>query len=148
MELGELSEGLKLASIDVGSVFYMTFYTEDGIVPKESNETSRNKYFVVLGKSADGLLVASVLINSEINANKAKDIEDYQLKILATDYDFLVHDSYVDGYQVKEISTERILKDANYIGRLKQDDIDLVIVRVNESPVIKPYILEMYHLGL
>lgn len=51
MKLRELSVDLKRLSLERGSVFKMTMFREDGIVPKGENSVSRDKYFVVIGVS-------------------------------------------------------------------------------------------------
>jgi len=148
MELGELSEGLKLAAINVGSVFVMTFFPEDGITPKNDGDISRDKIFVVIGKSDEGLLVASLLINSEVNQHLSEIIGDYQHEIKASEYDFLEHDSFINGYEVREISVERILEQARFLGILNEEDINMAIWKATSSPVIKEYIIKTYHLEL
>ena len=40
---------LKALALKTGSVFRMTLYPEDGITPKNTNDKSRDKYFVVIG---------------------------------------------------------------------------------------------------
>jgi len=148
MELGELAEGLKLASINIGSVFLMTFFPDDGITPKNTGDISRDKIFVIIGKSDDGLLVASLLINSEVNQHLSKIIGDYQHEIKASEYDFLEHDSFINGYEVREISIERIRVHAKYLGILKEDDINMAIWKAISSPIIKENTIKTYHLDL
>jgi hypothetical protein len=53
MEIGELHP-LKEMAVKPGSVFRMRFYPQDGVVPKDVIDTSRDKYFVILGKNDDG----------------------------------------------------------------------------------------------
>lgn len=64
MALGDLST-LKALSIDVGSVFKMTLTPKDGIKPKNEGDSSRDKYFVIIGKTEDSVIIGSLLINSE-----------------------------------------------------------------------------------
>lgn len=75
---------LKNIAIARGNVFKITLFPEDGIKPKHEGDTSRDKYFVILGKASveDKLLVASVLINTEINSNKFMAIGYYQYALL------------------------------------------------------------------
>ena len=63
MELKDCN-ALKHLAVHVGSVFKMTLYPEDKVTPKNPGDISRDKYFVVIGKTEDSLVVGSLLINS------------------------------------------------------------------------------------
>ena len=58
-----------LSTIDRGDVIRMKLTPEEGITPKNEGDDSRNKYFIVLGKTNDGKLIGFVVINSQINQN-------------------------------------------------------------------------------
>ena len=78
MNLGDLSSQLKGIFIQPGSILKMTLFPKDGVTPKNAGDTSRTKYFVVIGKDENSILVGSLLINSDINTNMAKIIAPYQ----------------------------------------------------------------------
>lgn len=145
MKLGGLDQ-LKSLSIDVGSVFVMTLYGSDGITPKDGEE-SRRKMFVVLGKNKTSFTVASVLINSDINAHKFNMIGPYQHEIRGDAYDFLSKDvSYVDGYVLFEFPISRIQDNAEYLGLISEEDLKQIIAHVKESPAIQPRLISQYNL--
>ena len=80
MALGDLST-LKTLSVNIGSVFKMTLTPKDGIKPKNEGDVSRDKYFVIIGKTQDSVIIGSLLINSEINNKLFTLIGPYQHRI-------------------------------------------------------------------
>lgn len=147
MELGDISSKLKALSIETGSVFKATMLRSDGVVPKHSGETSRDKYFVVLGKDDDSYLVGVLLINSGINNNLAKIIAPYQHCIYPDEYDFLDGQyRYVNCYDIKRISFKKISEEAEYIGFINDADMQEIIRLVRESPGNRHDILEQFNI--
>ena len=135
----------KALSIKPGSVFKMTFYPEDGIVPKNVGDKSRDKYFAIIGIDQDSVLVGSVLINTEINPKMFMKIATLQHRILPDDYDFLGgKERYIDCSSLFEIKYDRALYDADYIGILKEDDLSEIIRLTLTSPFIKKGKLKKY----
>lgn len=63
-------ELLRLASrmVKVGDVYEMTMTEANGIKPK-GGDSSRDKYFIVLGFDSNGTAYGDVIINSRINRN-------------------------------------------------------------------------------
>lgn len=149
MKIGDVS-ALKDMTVARGGVFRMTLYPADGITPKHKGETSRDKYFIVLGKAhADSkLLVASVLINSEINSNKFSLIAQYQYALFADKYPFLKgKDRYVNGADIFEFDAGRISKEAEYITMIEEEDVKEIVRIVNKAPTVKRYMLKRYGLA-
>lgn len=144
MTLGEIAS-LKELTIKPGSVFRMTFYPADGVQPKNPEDSSRNKYFVILGISEDLLLIGTVLINSEINQNLAKKISKSQWHLKSEDYDFLNgKDRYLDCYRILKVEYNRILQCAEFVGVLLERDLEWAIQLVNESPVTTTHDLQRF----
>ena len=52
-----------LSNIQRGDVIRINMTLEEGVKPKNNGEESRNKYFIVLGKTEDGKFIGFVLIN-------------------------------------------------------------------------------------
>lgn len=67
-------------------------------------------------------------------------------KIYHQDYDFLEHDSYIDGYALFEFPISRVIENATYLGRISMRDLQESIDRLLESKVIKGYLQERYGL--
>lgn len=144
LELDIIPEQLKRRALEVGQVLRMDMDEKDGIVPRPG-KTSKLKRFVIIGRYGDAL-VAALLINSDINEKKFVQIGPYHHKILQSDYDFLDHDSYIDGFLLREFSCGRVLENAEYLGRISEQDISECIEHVTLSPKIKPYLLKKYRL--
>lgn len=146
MELGNLSE-LKALAINVGSVFKMTMFPEDSITPKNSGDTSRDKYFVVIGKTEDSVVVGSLLINTNINSRLYNIIGPYQHCLSPESYDFLNgKERYISCYEIKKFTTDRVVEKAVYIGRLDDDDILSSIELAKLSPANDKRTLRMFNL--
>lgn len=144
MEIGELRP-LKEMAVKPGSVFRMRFFPQDGIVPKDANDTSRDKYFVILGKEGEGGYVALSLINTEINEHLKQRIGAFQYQISSTDYDFLNgRDRFVDCYDMKEVASERIINQGDYAGLISEADMNAIIKLVNDSPIVSVAKLRRY----
>ena len=91
-------------------------------------------------------MVAALLINSEINHNLFLRIGPYQHLIRAEQYDFLDHDSYIDGFSLREFEVSRVIESASYLGTINQEDLLESINHVCESPDVKPFLLKKYGL--
>lgn len=144
LELDIIPEELRRQALEVGQVLRMDMDEKDGVVPKPG-KTSKLKRFVIIGRYGDAL-VAALLINSDINEKKYMQIGPYQHKIFQSDYDFLDHDSYIDGFLLREFSRGRVLEKAEYLGRINERDLLEGIERVSQSPKTKPYLLKKYRL--
>ena len=115
----------------------MKFYPDDGVVPKNENDSSRDKYFVILGKDEEGGFVALSLINTEINENLKRRIGSFQYRISSANYDFLNgKDRFVDCYDMKEVTSVRIMDQGDYAGLINETDLNAVIKLVNDSPIV------------
>jgi len=87
--LSETSKSELIAStIKVGSVYRMKLSPEEGVVPKSSTDTSRNKFFVVVGFDKEGSAIGFVHINTDINPNLAEEVKRLHYPILHKDYPF------------------------------------------------------------
>ena len=144
MELDSFPEELKRRALDVGQVLRMEMFPEDSVQPKKG-KSSKEKRFVIIGKDGD-TIVAALLINSKINEKLFMQIGPYQHLISSDKYDFLDHDSYVDGYMIREFNAKRVLESADYLGSLLPEDVDESIQRAVDSPKIKPYLIKKYKL--
>jgi len=144
MELESFPEELRRRALEVGQVLRMEMFPEDSVRPKKG-KLSKEKRFVIIGKN-DDKVVAALLINSEINENLYMKIGPYQHLILSDRYDFLDHDSYVDGYLIREFDANRVIASADYLGSLTSEDVAESIQRAVASPQLKPYLIKRYKL--
>lgn len=144
MELEVFPEEMRRRVLEIGQVLRMEMFPEDSVRPKKG-KISKEKRFVIIGKH-DNTVVAALLINSQINEKRFIEIGPYQHLISSNQYDFLDHDSFVDGYLIREFNAERVLSSAEYLGCLHEHDIRECIAHAIASPKIKPYMLKRYGL--
>ena len=130
MELESFPEELRRRALEVGQVLRMEMFPEDSVWPKKG-KSSKEKRFVIIGKN-DDKVVAALLINSQINENLYMKID---------------HDSYVDGYLIREFDANRVIASADFLGSLAPEDVVESIQRAVSSPQLKPYIVKRYNLG-
>ena len=147
MQLGDI-EALRKIQVRMGSVFKMVFYPRDGVKPKGDNVKSRTKYFVVAGVDTEGNYVGISLINSDVNVHFAHQIAPFQWCIYPEKYDFLKGKfRYVDCYLIRDIETNRILQEAQYIGYLDAADLQKIRELLLKSPVNDLCKLKQYGLA-
>lgn len=122
-------------NLEVGSV--LKLYVKDTKPPKE-------KRFIIVGKNIDGLCLATVYINSEINEkiNYTPELKKLQLLFQVTGRDYLDYDSFVDCSELvirdkKEI--EEVIKNRPgiVIGKLCDSDLSAIRSEIINSPKIK-----------
>ena len=144
MELDVFPDSLREQAVAIGSVLKMEMSEDDKVHPRPGRNT-KIKRFVIIGKSQDRL-VASLLINSKINQNLFERIGPYQHQIYREDYEFLEHDSFIDGFLIREFSISRVRESATFLGRIKDEDLAECIQHACKSPVAKKYLLKKYGL--
>lgn len=128
----ELSR-LATKTIKVGDVYRITMTEANGITPK-AGDSSRDKYFIVLGFDSNGAVYGGVIINSEINKNLPPHLKIYHMPIRQSKYTFLAHNSFVDCLKLK-IAFPQKFNEWTYLGAFDNDDVSLIIGTIKESPV-------------
>lgn len=123
---------LAARTVKIGDVYEITMTEANGIKPKHG-DSSRNKYFVVLGFDSNGIAYGGVIINSRININLPGYIRMYHMPIKQSKYPFLRYDSFVDCVQLKT-AHPRKFNEWNYLGEIDRYDVELIIGTIKESP--------------
>lgn len=136
----------RLASntVSIGDVYEITMTEANGIKPKPGDST-RDKYFVVLGFDSNGVAYGGVIINSQINKNLPPYIKMYHMPIKQAKYPFLRYDSFVDCVQLKQAFPQKF-NQWNYLGKIDDYDIALIIGTIKESPRESPAHLTQFGL--
>jgi len=134
--LSDKSKQLLLSVVEKGDVIRMELTPEEGVIPKNEGDESRNKYFVVLAKTEDGKLIGFVLINSKINSNLSLPLQELHYPLSASKYPFLQKNRFVDCAELKEISIDVFSKryKCTSFGKIDEEDLDLIIEAVISSP--------------
>ncbi len=124
----------RLASrtIKVGDVYEISMTEVNGIKPK-AGDASRDKYFIVLGFDANGVVYGGVIINSHINKNLPAHLKMYHMPIKKSKYPFLRYDSFVDCVRLK-IAFAHKFNEWNFLGEIDEYDVDLILGTIKESP--------------
>ena len=58
---------LVLPNINKGDVFKMRLTPKEGIIPKNKGDNDRDKYFIIVGKTANESMIEYIKENEEIN---------------------------------------------------------------------------------
>lgn len=133
---------MKYLEIKIGDVFYVTMNKANGVIPK-AGDSSRNKFFVVLGFDSEGNVYGGVIFNSYININLPPFVRNMQHLISGNNYKFLSHDSYIDCSSIKIIKKNKLLKSV-YHGALTGDDIEMVIQKIKGNHRISRFELKRF----
>lgn len=139
--LGELLSGDSkqnlLSTIQRGDVIRMEMTSEEGVKPKNAGDESRNKYFIVLGKTTDGKLIGFVLINTNVNQNLSASLKNLHYPLSASKYPFLKKNRFVDCAKLKEITIENFTNryKCQSFGQIDSDDLDFITEAVVSSPL-------------
>lgn len=78
--LGARADRLAQDSLNVGDVHFLNLDSSNGITPK-AGDTTRNKFFIILGFDNEGNVIGGLVINSNINYNLPTSVTDYQLPV-------------------------------------------------------------------
>ena len=133
-------------NLKIGSVIRL--YVGDTNPPKQ-------KRFILVGQSYDKLLFAAIFINSEINPNifPTQELKDLNLKLLASERDYLDHDSYADCSNMQKRSADWLLKiirkdPYRVIGEVSDADMKEIRARIKSARTIAPAVKKTFGLFL
>jgi len=139
--LSETAKSKLIAStIKVGSVYRMKLTPAEGVIPKNIEDTGRNKYFVVVGFDQEGNAIGFVLINTNINPNLTEEVRLLHYPILHKNYPFLENTNrFVDCNKIKRITREkfnRLFSADSEAGKLNEEDLTYIFNTIKESPTV------------
>jgi len=133
--------------IEPGDVFLMTLTEDEGVTPKNKEDNSRNKFFIVLGKDSNDDLIGFVLVNSAINPGLPQVLKDLHYPLSASKYSFLKKNSFVDCSDLKTITKSKF--DSMFSGekdKIESEDLDLIVEALKSSPKAIPKKLKKFGL--
>lgn len=133
--LGDLADELTQNSINIGDVHLLNLDHNNGITPK-SGDTTRNKFFIVLGFDNDGNVIGGLVINSKINYKFPPSVTDYQLPVSVQQFPFLEHNSFINCSKIIVAKRSKFNK-TTYRGEISDTEMmELIINTVKESPTV------------
>lgn len=137
-----LREEYAQRSIKIGTV--LKLFVQDTKPPKI-------KRFIVIGLSPDGISLATVYINSEININIHwnDELKELQVPFDSSTREYLDEDSFVDcskfffkeKNEIEKILTKR---PKAIIGELNEDDLNTITEKIKTNKTIKGKIKRKY----
>lgn len=133
--LGDMADELAQNSINIGDVHLLNLDQNNGITPKSGN-TTRNKFFIVLGFDNDGNVIGGLVINSKINYKLPPSVTDYQLPVSVEQFPFLEHNSFINCSKIIVAKRSKFNK-TTYRGEISDTEMmELIINTVKESPTV------------
>lgn len=133
--LGDLADELTQNSINIGDVHLLNLDQNNGITPK-SGDTTRNKFFIVLGFDNEGNVIGGLVINSKINYKLPPSVTDYQLPVSVEQFPFLEHNSFINCSKIIVAKRSKFNK-TTYRGEISDTEMmELIINTVRESPTV------------
>ncbi len=133
--LGDLADELTQNSINIGDVHLLNLDQNNGITPK-SGDTTRNKFFIVLGFDNKGNVIGGLVINSKINYKLPPSVTDYQLPVSVEQFPFLEHNSFINCSKIIVAKRSKFNK-TTYRGEISDTEMmELIINTVKESPTV------------
>lgn len=133
--LGDLADELTQNSINIGDVHLLNLDQNNGITPK-SGDTTRNKFFIVLGFDNEGNVIGGLVINSKINYKLPPSVTDYQLPVSVEQFPFLEHNSFINCSKIIVAKRSKFNK-TTYRGEISDTEMmKLIINTVKESPTV------------
>ena len=135
MVLGDMADKLTQNSINIGDVHLLNLDQNNGITPK-SGDTTRNKFFIVLGFDNEGNVIGGLVINSKINYKLPPSVTDYQLPVSVEQFPFLEHNSFINCSKIIVAKRSKFNK-TTYRGEISDTEMmKLIINTVKESPTV------------
>ena len=133
--LGYMADELTQNSINIGDVHLLNLDQNNGITPK-SGDTTRNKFFIVLGFDNDGNVIGGLVINSKINYKLPPSVTDYQLPVSVEQFPFLEHNSFINCSKIIVAKRSKFNK-TTYRGEISDTEMmELIINTIKESPTV------------
>ena len=141
--LADIGNKLTQDNIKIGNVYLLNLNENNGITPKDGDST-RNKFFIVLGFDNDGNVIGGLVINSNINNKLPSTITDYQLPITVEQCPFLNHNSFINCSKIIIANRTKITMQS-YRGEISDPELmKLIFDTVKESPTINQKQLETF----
>ena len=134
-----------VADLTVGTIVSVEMDKNDGLILTDGYPT-RLKYVVVAGVKSGNKEVCAILVNSDDDFSNDPDWQADQYPLLQRNYpNFLDYDSWLDCTDPKFLSVRKLkAKRAEVIGRLNEDDINAVMIKLKDSDFINPHIKKVF----
>lgn len=138
------------SDLNVGDIVYQCMDRNDGLTLKGKYST-RNKYFVIVGKNSNGDAIGLCLINSDLDYYKDNaERQKFQYTMKQENYpDILKKDSRLDCAELFEMKARKsIAVKAEVVGHLTPEDERNVIPLVASCKFIQKRLLKVFKIGV
>ena len=135
--------------LNVGDIVYQTLDRNDGLTLTGEYST-RNKYFVIVGKNSKGDAIGLCLVNSNIDFYKdVPQMQKFQYILKQTDYpEVLTKDSRLDCAVLFPMKARKsVAMKAKVVGHLTEADENAVLPLVASCGFIDEHIRKVFQLN-
>lgn len=135
--------------LNVGDIVYQTLDRNDGLTLTGEYST-RNKYFVIVGKNSKGDAIGLCLVNSNIDFYKdVPQMQKFQYILKQTDYpEILTKDSRLDCAVLFPMKARKsVAMKAKVVGHLTEADENAVLPLVASCGFIDEHIRKVFQLN-
>ena len=136
--------------LNVGDIVYQNLDRNDGLTLKGEYST-RNKYFVIVGKNSKGDAIGLCLINSDVDFYKnVPAMQQFQYLLKQSDYPtILKKDSRLDCAVLFPMKTKKsVAVRAEIVGHLTESDEKAIIPLVASCGFIDAHLRKVYRIGM
>ena len=137
------------SDLNVGDIVFQCMDEKDGLTLKDGYST-RNKYFVIVGKNTKGDAIGLCLINSDLDFYKNNPKRQaFQYTLKQADYpEILDKDSRLDCAELFTMKARKsVAVKAEAVGHLTSDDKNKVIPLVASCGFIDAHKKKVYRIG-
>lgn len=137
------------SDLNVGDIVFQCMDEKDGLTLKDGYST-RNKYFVIVGKNTKGDAIGLCLINSDLDFYKNNPKRQaFQYTLKQADYpEILDKDSRLDCAELFTMKARKsVAVKAEVVGHLTSDDKNKVIPLVASCGFIDAHKKKVYRIG-
>lgn len=137
------------SDLNVGDIVFQCMDEKDGLTLKDGYST-RNKYFVIVGKNTKGDVIGLCLINSDLDFYKNNPKRQaFQYTLKQADYpEILDKDSRLDCAELFTMKARKsVAVKAKVVGHLTSDDKSKVIPLVASCGFIDAHKKKVYRIG-
>lgn len=140
----EFKEKLADESMHIGSVI-RCFVTQ--------TNPPKIKRFIILGRDSSNNYIGTIFINTDVNWNviNSQEILELQYPVKHSENEYLDNDSFIDCSKLIKMEYEYVKnaiveKPGCVLGKVKDDDLEIIYTLVKSSPNISP--IELQSIGL
>ncbi len=147
MSLGDLfpeyfKESFAYRNIDIGKAI---------LIEIEEFDINYSKYIIVVSSNDNEMLLAYVIINTEINTNVFPNpyLRSLHIKIDKANHPFLAYDSFVNCSEIKSFNTQEVIeflknRPERVVGNISEEVLKAIQNKISGARTIPLYLKEKF----